>query len=80
MPGSVLPPLSGYPWWTAALAIGTGAAISPLCEQVGLWGYWRGARTEVFRACGDRRHRDRIRAPAAPARSAPLWPKWLFFF
>lgn len=41
MPGSVLPDLSAYPWWTASLAVAAGAAISPLCEQVGLWGYWQ---------------------------------------
>jgi membrane protease YdiL (CAAX protease family) len=43
MPGSVLPDLSGYPWWTAALAVGMGALISPVCEQAGIWGYWQGA-------------------------------------
>jgi len=43
MPGSVLPDLSAYPPWTAALAVGMGALISPLCEQAGIWGYWQGA-------------------------------------
>jgi membrane protease YdiL (CAAX protease family) len=43
MPGSVLPDLSGYPRWTAILAVGMGALISPLCEQAGIWGYWQGA-------------------------------------
>jgi membrane protease YdiL (CAAX protease family) len=42
MPGSVLPDLSAYPPWTAALAVGMGALISPLCEQAGIWGYWQG--------------------------------------
>jgi len=39
MPGSVLPDLSKYPWWTAVLAVSMGMAISPLCEQAGIWGY-----------------------------------------
>jgi membrane protease YdiL (CAAX protease family) len=43
MPGSVLPDLSAYPRWTAVLAVGMGALISPLCEQAGIWGYWQGA-------------------------------------
>jgi len=43
MPGSVLPDLSAFPRWTAALAVGMGALISPLCEQAGIWGYWQGA-------------------------------------
>lgn len=41
MPGSVLPDLSGYPWWTAGLAVAMGAAISPLCEQAAFFGYWQ---------------------------------------
>lgn len=81
MPGSVLPDLSGYPWWTAALAVVAGAAISPLCEQAGLWGYWQRALERDFST------------PTAlfvtaiafavlphPPLPAPLWPKWLFFF
>ena len=39
MPGSVLPDLSQYPWWTAVLAVAMGMMISPLCEQAGIWGY-----------------------------------------
>jgi membrane protease YdiL (CAAX protease family) len=39
MPGSVLPDLSRYPWWTAVLAVAMGMMISPLCEQAGIWGY-----------------------------------------
>jgi len=39
MPGSVLPDLSPYPWWTAVLAVAMGMMISPLCEQAGIWGY-----------------------------------------
>ncbi len=81
MPGSVLPDLSAYPWWTASLAVAAGAAISPLCEQVGLWGYWQVAlereysgptaiiATAVFFAV----------LPHPPVHTA-LWPKWIFFF
>ena len=43
MPGSVLPDLSQYPWWTAILALTMGMLVSPLCEQAGIWGYWQGA-------------------------------------
>jgi membrane protease YdiL (CAAX protease family) len=39
MPGAVLPDLSGYPWWTAVLAVAMGIVISPWCEQAGIWGY-----------------------------------------
>jgi membrane protease YdiL (CAAX protease family) len=81
MPGSVLPALSGVPWWTVALAVGTGAAISPLCEQAGLWGYWQVAL--------EQRYSGTVAIvvtaivfgilPHPPA-AAPLWPKVAFFF
>jgi hypothetical protein len=41
--GGVLPNMSGYPRWSAGLAIGMGALISPLCEQAGIWGYGQSA-------------------------------------
>jgi membrane protease YdiL (CAAX protease family) len=81
MPGSVLPDLTGIPWWTVWLAVATGAAISPLCEQTGLWGYWQMALERQFPA------------PTAiivtaiafavlphPPLGAVLWPKLIFFF
>lgn len=81
MPGSVLPDLTAYPWWTAALAVVTGAAISPMCEQAGLWGYWQVALEREFSAL------TAIICTAVvfailphPPVHAPLWPKWLFFF
>jgi membrane protease YdiL (CAAX protease family) len=81
MPGSVLPDLSGYPWWTAALAIVTGAAISPLCEQAGLWGYWQVELERQFSG------RTAILVTAItfavlphPPAHAALWAKWFFFF
>lgn len=81
MPGSVLPDLSGYPWWTVVLAVGTGAAISPLCEQVGLWGYWQAALERRYSGAAA----IMVTAIAFallphPPFLAPLWPKWIFFF
>jgi len=81
MPGSVLPDLSKYPKWTAALSVAMGALISPLCEQAGIWGYWQESAerrwppatamvlTALFFAVG----------PHPPA-GAPLAPKLFFFF
>jgi membrane protease YdiL (CAAX protease family) len=81
MPGSVLPDLAHYPWWTAALAVLMGALISPLCEQAGLFGYWQTALEREFAP------------PVAvllaaiafavlphPPAHAPLWVKLPFFF
>jgi membrane protease YdiL (CAAX protease family) len=39
MPGSVLPSMGNVPAGVVALALVTGAAISPICEQIGIWGY-----------------------------------------
>jgi len=39
MPGSVLPRMANVPRAVIMLAVVTGAAISPLCEQIGIWGY-----------------------------------------
>jgi membrane protease YdiL (CAAX protease family) len=39
MPGSVLPTMDNVPASVAAVALVTGAAISPICEQIGIWGY-----------------------------------------
>ena len=81
MPGSVLPDLTAYPWWTAGFAVVTGAAISPMCEQAGLWGYWQVALERDFSGL------TAIVCTAVvfailphPPVHAPLWPKWLFFF
>jgi membrane protease YdiL (CAAX protease family) len=81
MPGSVLPDLSKYPKWTAALSVAMGALISPLCEQAGIWGYWQESAerrwppatamvlTALLFALG----------PHPPA-GAPLVSKMIFFF
>lgn len=81
MPGSVLPDLSAYPWWTATLAVATGAAISPICEQAGLWGYWQVALEREFSGMAAIFVAALTFAvlPHPPAQAA-LWPKWLFFF
>jgi len=81
MPGSVLPDLSPYPWWTASLAVATGAAISPICEQAGLWGYWQVALEREFSATAAILGTALTFAllPHPPVQAA-LWPKWLFFF
>jgi membrane protease YdiL (CAAX protease family) len=81
MPGAVLPDTAAYPWWTAALAITTGAALSPLCEQAGIWGYWQSAL--------EQRNSSAVAIVLAallfsilphPPLSAAFWPKWCFFF
>jgi membrane protease YdiL (CAAX protease family) len=81
MPGSVLPDLSAYPWWTAGLAVVTGAAISPLCEQAGFWGCWQVALEREFSALTAILCTAIVFAVLPhPPGHAPLWPKWLFFF
>lgn len=81
MPGSVLPDLSAYPWWTASLAVATGAAISPICEQAGLWGYWQVALEREFSGMAAVLVGALTFAvlPHPPVQAA-LWPKWIFFF
>jgi membrane protease YdiL (CAAX protease family) len=81
MPGSVLPDLSKYPWWTAVLAVAMGMLISPLCEQAGIWGYlqgglerrWSGTTAVILAALVF------ALLPHPPAGMA-LVPKVLFFF
>ena len=81
MPGSVLPDLSAYPWWIESLAVATGAAVSPLCEQAGLWGYWQVALEREFSGLTAIVVTAIVFAllPHPPLHTA-LWPKWLFFF
>jgi hypothetical protein len=81
MPGSVLPDLSASPWWTAGLAVAAGAAISPLCEQAGLWGYWQVALEREYSGPTAIIVTAVVFAvlPHPPVHTA-LWPKWIFFF
>jgi len=39
MPGNVLPPIGTTPWPIFIAFVCTGAMISPICEQAGIWGY-----------------------------------------
>ena len=81
MPGSVLPDLSQYPKFYVVPLIVTGALVSPILEQAGIWGYSLGMLERDFPA------------PVAvaisallfailphPPMAAPLLPKLLFFF
>jgi len=81
MPGSVLPDLAAYPWWTAVLAVATGAAISPLCEQTGFWGNWQVALEREFSPVTAIVCTALVFAllPHPPGQ-APLWPKLVLFF
>lgn len=81
MPGSVLPDLSAYPWWTRVFAVATGATVSPLCEQLGFWGYWQETLEREFSGLTAVMITAVTFAvlPHPPAHVA-FWPKWLFFF
>jgi membrane protease YdiL (CAAX protease family) len=81
MPGSVLPDLSKYPKWTAALSVAMGALISPLCEQAGIWGYWQEAAERRWAAATAIVVTALLFAlgPHPPA-GAPFVPRMLFFF
>jgi hypothetical protein len=48
MPGSVLPRMVNVPNPVAAAALVTGAAISPICEQIAIWGYGQVMLRRVF--------------------------------
>jgi membrane protease YdiL (CAAX protease family) len=81
MPGSVLPNLAAYPRVTAILAVLMGAAISPLCEQAGIWGYWESALLQRYSPA------TAVIVSAAtfallphPPNQAPFWAKLIFFF
>jgi len=39
LPGSVLPSMTGVPEFVVVAAVVAGAAVSPLCEQAGIFGY-----------------------------------------
>lgn len=81
MPGSVLPDLSRYPWWTSWPAVITGAAISPLCEQAAFFGYWQATleRELAPRSAITIAALTFAALPHPPAQVA-LWIKLPFFF
>jgi Type II CAAX prenyl endopeptidase Rce1-like len=81
MPGSVLPSMANVPHLMVLLAVVTGAAISPICEQIGIWGY---AQVMLRR---DFTRRSAIVLSALifavgphPPFGVPLLPKIVFFF
>lgn len=81
MPGNVLPAFGNVPRPIVGLLVATGALISPICEQAGIWGY------------GQKMLRREFTAPTAivlsslifavcphPPFQVPLVPKIAFFF
>lgn len=81
IPGNVLPPMNGLSAAFIALAIVTGALISPVCEQAGIWGYGQVMLRREFSA------RAAVALSALIFSIAPhppfhvaLLPKTLFFF
>jgi hypothetical protein len=81
MPGSVLPSLGDVPWPIVALAVGTGALISPLCEQAGIWGYGQVMLRRQFAAVPSIAISALIFAVGPhPPFGVPLLPKIAFFF
>jgi Type II CAAX prenyl endopeptidase Rce1-like len=81
MPGSVLPSMTNVPRPMAMLAVVTGAAISPICEQIGFSGYGQVILSRDFT------RRNVIVLSALifavgphPPFGVPLLPKIAFFF
>ncbi len=81
MPGSALPSMANVPRAVVMLAVITGAAISPICEQMGIWGYGQVMLRRDFT------RRSAILLSAAifaiaphPPFGVPLLPKIAFFF
>jgi membrane protease YdiL (CAAX protease family) len=81
MPGNVLPTTNDLPRWMLVIAVLAGAAISPLCEQMGIWGYAQDILQHAF----TRRTSIAISAlifaflPHPPF-GVPLLPRIAFFF
>ena len=81
MPGSVLPEMSNYPRLTVVAMVATGALVSPICEQAGIWGYCQTRLERKFPPL------FAVLASALifgllphPPMHAALLPKLLFFF
>ncbi len=81
MPGNVLPRMDNVPTAVTAVALVTGIAISPICEQIGIWGYAQVMLGRVFT------RRDAIVLSAFifavlphPPFGVPLLLKIAFFF
>jgi hypothetical protein len=81
MPGSVLPPMGTLPLPIVVLAVGTGALISPICEQAGIWGYGQTMLRREFTASTAIVLSALIFAVCPhPPFHVPLLPKLVFFF
>lgn len=81
LPGSVLPSMAGVPRSVAVIAVVAGAAISPLCEQAGIWGYGQTILRREFSHGGAILLSALIFAVAPhPPFGVPLAPKIVFFF
>jgi hypothetical protein len=81
MPGSVLPSMKNVPRSVIVLSVVTGAAVSPICEQMGIWGYGQVILSRDFT------RRTAIVLSALifavgphPPFGMPLLPKIAFFF
>jgi Type II CAAX prenyl endopeptidase Rce1-like len=81
MPGSVLPNMANVPRSMAVLAVVTGAAISPICEQIGIWGYGQVILSRDFTRLSVIGLSAVIFAVGPhPPFGVPLLPKIAFFF
>jgi hypothetical protein len=81
MPGSVLPSMTNVPHVIVVLAVVTGAAISPICEQIGIWGYGQVMLRRDFTRRSAIVLSALIFAVAPhPPFGVPLLPKIVFFF
>ena len=81
MPGTVLPTFAGVPRAVIVLAVITGAAISPICEQIGIWGYGQVMLGRDFTRRSAILLSALIFAVAPhPPFGVPLLPKIAFFF
>lgn len=81
MPGSVLPTMADVPRSMIVLAVIAGAAISPICEQIGIWGYGQAMLRSDFSRRGAIILSTLIFAVAPhPPFGVPILPKVAFFF
>lgn len=81
MPGSVLPSMANVPYWIVLVAVVTGAAISPICEQIGIWGYGQVMlRRDFSRTSAIVLSALIFAVLPHPPFGVPLLPKIVFFF
>lgn len=81
LPGSVLPSMTGVPVFVVVAAVAAGAAISPLCEQAGIWGYGQVMlRRDFGRGAAIVLSALIFAVGPHPPFGVPLAPKIIFFF